>query len=95
MSTKLVYHCDRTQNHSLSYEKKAGETTDPVAAGWLAAELQAIAGQPHSVLVRIMCVGEVQAEGFLHFCSLRCFTGWLEKTKALTPQDQPAEEEPN
>ncbi len=93
MTTKLVYHCDRTQNHTLSYERQSGETTDPVAAGWLAAELQTIAGQPHSVLVKVMN-GEDQADGFQHFCSLKCFTGWLEKNRALTPQDQPTEEEP-
>ncbi len=86
MTTKLVYHCDRTENHNLSYEKALGQTEDPVAAGWLTAQLETIAGQPHSVLVQIMGNAS-QAAGFLHFCSLRCFTGWLEKTKALTKNE--------
>ncbi len=93
MTTKLVYHCDSESGHRMSYEKAKAETTDPEADGWLGAELQTIAGQPHSVLVRIMAGGMTE-DGFLHFCSVPCFTGWLEKTKALTPQDQPTEEEP-
>ncbi len=92
MTTKLVYHCDRPENHNLSYEKERGQTTDPEAAGWLAAELTMIAGQPTSVAVRFM--GEPTPEGFLHFCSMLCFTGWLEKTEALTKnEEQPKEDE--
>lgn len=92
MTAKLVYHCDRTQGHNLSYEKASGETDDPVAKGWLVASLINHGGK--EVLIQIHYAGaRPDEESDHHFCSPTCLNGWVAE-KLVIIEDQPTEEEP-
>ena len=81
MSEELIFHCDRSENHRLSYEKESGTCSDPFKRGWLFVkvrdrksgldlEVRKMSSNPEGINL---------PAGNLHFCSVDCLSGWFEK----------------
>ena len=76
MSTERIFHCDRSENHRLSYEKASGTSSDPVKAEWWIVEERE---QENGVILHILRMQLIGQKGDMHFCSDRCLKGWFEK----------------